>query len=44
MSAMMQFNSGANSRHAVMKAANIPAGEFASQGSARKIKQKFRPR
>ena len=32
MSAVLQFSSGASSRHEVMKAANIPAGVFTSEG------------
>ena len=35
MSAILQFNSGASSRHAVMNAASIPVGKFTNQGSAR---------
>jgi hypothetical protein len=41
MSAVMQFNSGASSRHKVMKAACIPAGGFTSQGSAKKDKARI---
>ena len=41
MSAVMQFNSGGSSRHEVMKAANIPAGVFTSEGSARKDKTRI---
>ena len=38
MSAVMYFNSGSSSRHAVMKAANIPCGEYTVDGSMRKDK------
>ena len=41
MSAVMQFNSGASSRHEVMKAANIHAGVFTSEGSAKKDKTRI---
>ena len=41
MSAILQFNSGASSRHAVMNAASIPAGKFTNQGSARKSQSRI---
>ena len=41
MSAVLQFNSGASSRHQVMEAAGIPAGVFTSQGSAKKDKTRI---
>ena len=37
----MQINSGASSRQEVMKADNIPAGVFTSEGSARKDKARI---
>lgn len=41
MSAIMHFNSGASSRHDVMRAANIPPGEFTGEGSAKKDKSRI---
>ena len=41
MSAILHFNSGASSRHDVMREAGIPAGEFTSEGSAKKDKSRI---
>ena len=41
MSAIMHFNSGASSKHDVMRAANIPPGEFTGEGSAKKDKSRI---